>query len=236
MTPPGRDTRTGGLVARFRGRGGRHGTTAVVAAVAALSVSVGLGVTRPGGVESPASTASSSTRPTTSPAAGAGWRLLRQSGGARDVEQYADLDSLFAAAPLLVRGTVARVDVGPVQVAPGVERPYRDLVLTLAPTRTAGPASVGGGVVVVQLGPFFGGEAAARARQLSHGPESLIGDDTVWALRPRADAPTYRPLTSASTFVRDGDDVLVPMAADTSVGADPAAASWSRLVAAAGLG
>lgn len=234
--------------ARSRGDRRRHQTAAmgVGTGAIALALTVGLGVTQPWSrsVDSPTASPSNGVSPTGSSTtetrdrqlASSSWRLLRQPAGGREVEHYDTINRLFAAAPLLVRGMVTRVELADLIDSPQVDQPYRDILLTITPTETAGPAAVANNPVVVQLGPLFGTEADEWARQMSTGQTSLIGDEAVWALRPRDDAPTYRPLTSDSVFVRDGDSVLIPVTDQTPISQEIRSTSWSQLLAAAGLG
>lgn len=244
--PPAPDT----LVPTARIRGDRHHRRQAVmgaaAGAVALALTVGLGVTQPWSrsTDAPAASPGNGVSPTHSTTAGANdphlasasWRLLRQPAGGFEVEYYDTTESIFAAAPLLVRGAVTDVELGPVVDDPQVDQPYRDILLTITPSNTAGPAAAATGPIVVQLGPLFGTEAGEWVQQMSTGAASLIGDEAVWALRPREDAPTYRPLTGYSVFVRNGDGVLTSLAAaQTPISQEIKSTSWSHLVAAAGL-
>lgn len=239
------------LVADARSRGEHHrrqrAAMGAGAAVVAAALAIGVGVVQPWSHSpepppiaspghDPASAEPSATGAGETHLAGASWRLLRQPSGGREVEQYDTIESLLTAAPLLVRGTVTKVELGPVIDDRQVDQPYRDLLLTITPDRTAGPAAGDASQVVVQLGPFFGAEAEAWAEQMSTGSTSLIGDEAVWALRPREDAPTYRPLTGDSVVVRDGDGLLTPLSTDTSISQEVKAMSWSQVLQTAGLG
>lgn len=237
------------LVTNARIRGDRHrrlqAAMGAGAGAIALTLTIGLGVTQPWSrssgplAASPDSGASSthSTNPGTHThrLAGASWRLLRQPSGGFEVEYYDTMESAFAAAPLLARGTVTRVELGPVVSDPQVDQPYRDILLTVATSKTAGPAAAGRGAIVVQLGPLFGTEADEWVKQMSTGDTRLIGDEAVWALRKREDAPTYRPLASDTIFVRNGDGVLTPLAAETPISQEVGSTAWSQLLTAAGF-
>jgi RNA polymerase sigma-70 factor (sigma-E family) len=242
--PPAHDALV--ATARHRGDHRRHQTAmGVGTAAVALALAVGLGLTQPwsGSADTPVASPSKGASPTASinpgtsdqHVAGTSWKLLRQPGGRLGVEHYDTIEALFAAAPLLARGAVTGVEVGKLIDNPQVDQPYRDLLLTITPAKTAGPAAVADRPVIVQLGPFFGTEAEQWATEMSTGPTSLIGDEAVWALRPREDAPTYRPLTSEGVFVRDGDSVFIPLKAETSISEETRSRSWSQLVAVAGL-
>jgi hypothetical protein len=217
----------------------------VGAAAVALALAIGLSVTQPwsGSTGTPVASSSNGASPTALISSGKGdqhvagtsWKLLGQSAGGLGVEHYDNIQDLFAAAPLLALGAVTRVEAGNPIDDPQVDQPYRDLLLTITPVNAAGPAAVANRPVVVQLGPFFGIEAEQWATQMSTGPTSLIGNEAVWALRPRGDAPTYRPLTSDSVFIRDSDRVLIPLTTGTSITQEIRSTSWSQLVAAAGL-
>ena len=237
------------LVATARSRGDRRRRQAAMGAgtgVVVLAFVVGLGVTQPWSrstdthTASPGNSDSSTDSSTTGTAdqhlAGSSWRLMRQTTGGREVEQYDTIGALIAAAPLLARGTVTDVHLGALIDDPQMDQSYRDLLLTITPSEAVGPAAAAAtSSIVVQLGPFFGSEPEQWVKQMSTGPTSLIGDEAVWALRPREDAQTYRPLTSDSVFVRDGDRVLVPLTAETPLSQEIGSISWVQLVAAADL-
>lgn len=166
-------------------------------------------------------------------AAGTAWDRLAPSGGALEVERYATIVELFSAAPLVVHGSVSAVELGPVIDDPQSDEAYRDIFLTLTPSDSGEAATPA--PVTVQLGPFFGREASDWVTSMSSGPGAVIGDETLWALRARADGPTYRPLTSDSVFVRTGDRVLTPLAAGTSIERQSRSTSWAQLLQAAGI-
>lgn len=176
------------------------------------------------------------TTPGNAHSAGTSWRLLSQSaGGGREVEYYDTVEDLFSAAPLLVRGTVTQVDFSQLIDDPQVDQPYRDILLTITPIEEAGQSQTRSAPVVVQMGPFFGPEAEDWVKQMTSGPAKLLGDEAIWALRPRDDGPTYRPLTSDSVFVRNGDAVLTALAGDTPIRHETESMTWQQLVRSAEL-
>ena len=189
--------------------------------------------------EPPAAASNSAAAGTTSPTAGTGagaWAHFPAAAGAAwEVERYASLAQLFGAAPLVVQGTVVHAEVIPGPEGEEVDgQRTSDLLLTIDVEATAGSGDAGPAQVVVQLGPLFADEAEDWVAAASSGPEAIIGTDTVWALRARTDARTYRPLTSDALFVRSGVSVVAPLAGDTLIEREATGISWRQLLDSAG--
>lgn len=159
-------------------------------------------------------------------------------GAAWEVEHYTSVSELLNAAPVVVRGTVTAADAVPGSSGGVVDgQRVSDLLLTVDVNATTGKLSDRSVLdqVVIQLGPFFADEAQDWVTAASTEPGAIIGADTVWALRHRADAPTYRPLTSDAVYARSGDAVLTPLAIDTEVTREATGMTWRELLESAGM-